>query len=265
MKTGLHPRRRSDKLRAAMLAAALSGLLVSGHAGAQWKVVDPAHIKTQLAEFGKEAARWGEQGRQWTKEYQQFMQQYNSWLSKIDNMQSTFGVPQQGVQLQTVDENTFNVEERCGSEFGGGATGIFGRLTQVNMTSNIYQQRYELCANLQKMRNMQYNDAVQYLQETMPQMQAELNNAGQRFVGSGKTAGDMNAYAAKLNKVNGDIAQSDSNFEAQMRAFDAYAKATEVSQGTLTRAAMRGSAGPIRKITSTAVMYERLCGNGQCD
>lgn len=267
MKTSIQSRRRTGKLRAALLVAAMSGLLASGTAAAVgWTVVDPTHIKTQIAEFGKEAARWGEQGRQWYKEYQQFMQQYESFLSTIDNMQSMFGLPQQGFEMKTVDENTFDVEERCGSKYGSGVTGVLGQLTQINMQHDVYQQRWLLCARLQVTLNKRYNDAVRYLQETMPEMQQELNNAGEQFRGSGKTAGDMNAYAAKLNKVNGDIARSTKDFEARMQAYDAYAKATERSQGTLTRASMRGgNAGLIRKITSTAVMYQQLCGNGQCD
>lgn len=266
MKTKTQSSCRIGKLRTTLLAVALGGLLVSGHAGAQWQVVDPAHIKTQIAEFGKEAARWGEQGRQWYKEYQQFMQQYTSFLSTIDSMQSAFGLPQKGFEMEVVDENKFDVEERCGPEYGSGVTGVLGQLTQINMQRDIYQQRWLLCARLQVALNKRYNDAVRYLQETMPKMQQELDKAGQQFLGSGKTAGDMNAYAAKLNKVNGDIARSTEDFEARMQAYDAYAKATERSQGTLTRASMRGgNAGLIRKITSTAVMYKQLCGNGQCD
>lgn len=266
MKTTSQSCRRTRRLRAALLTLAMGGLLASGNAAAQWFTIDKTHIKTQIAEFGKEAARWGEQGRQWYKEYQQFVKQYDSFLSKIDSMQSMFGLPQQGFEMKTVDENTFDVEERCGSQYGSGVTGVLGQLTQINMQHDIYQQRWLLCARLQVALNKRYNDAVKYLQETMPKMQEELDGAGQQFLGSGKTAGDMNAYAAKLNKVNGDIARATEGFEARMQAYDAYASATERSQATLTRASMRGgNAGLIRKITSTAVMYKQLCGNGQCD
>lgn len=262
MKTRIQPRRRTCRLRTALLATAMSGLLVSGNVAAQWQVIDPTHIKTQIVEFGKEAARWGEQGQQWYKEYQQFMQQYNSFLSSIQNMQSMINLPD-GVPLQPVPED-FMVQERCGQQHGGGTAGILGRLTSFTIGDNPQEKRMEYCVHLQMMRNKQYNEMVAYLQDTMPQVNAELNSAGQQFVGSGKTAGDMNAYAAKLDKVKGDMAKSNEEFSARMVAYDTYVKATELNQGSLTRSTMRGGSGWVR-LTNAAVMRQALCGGGQCD
>jgi hypothetical protein len=264
MKTRIQSRRRIGKLRAALLAAVLGGLLVSGHAGAQWKVIDPAHIKTQIAEFGKEAARWGEQGRQWYKEYQQFMQQYNSFLSTVQNMRPTFGLPE-GTQLEPVAAD-FMVQQRCGEpSYGGGTAGILGRMISIDLTGNPQQQNWELCDKLQRMRNKQYNEMVAYLQQTMPQMNSELQSAGDSFQGGQKTEGEMNAYAAKLSKVRGDIAKADEEFDARMKAYDTFAKATEIHQGSLTRGTLRGSSGLIQQVTNAAVMRQALCGGGRCD
>jgi hypothetical protein len=260
MKTRNQLRRRTGKLRSALLALAL---LASGSASAQWIVNDPAHMGAQIAEFGQQAARWGEQGRQWLAEYEQFMQQYNSFLSSIQNMQSMFGLPQ-GAQLQPVPED-FMVQEECGEPYGGGTAGILGRLTGFSIGDNPQQKRWEYCAGLQRMRNKQYNEMVEYLQQTMPQMSSELDSAGRQFVGSGKTAGDMSAYAAKLDKVKGDMARSNEEFNARMKAYDTYAKATEHTQGSLTKSTLRGGSGLIQQVTNAAVMREALCGGGQCD
>lgn len=265
MKTSIQSRRRSGKLTVALLAAALSGLLVSSHAAAQWNVIDPTHIKTQLAEFGKEAARWGEQGRQWYKEYQQFMQQYNSFLSFVDNMQSSFRLPQGTLLEEIPDPGIYMVEERCGSPYGSGVTGVLGRLTKINMQQDIHEQRWVMCAKLQIMSNERYNVVVEYLSTTTQDMQNELNRAGNAFLGGNKTQGEMEAYSAKLKKVEGDMERSHDEFAARMVAYANYAQAMERAQGSLTRSTMRGGAGLIRQVTSTAVMYERLCGDGQCD
>ena len=256
---------RTGKFKAALMAATMGGLLASGTSAATgYPVVDIAHIKAQVIEFGQQAARWGEQGRQWTKEYQQFMQQYNSFLSSINTMQTNFSLAP-GSQMQEVDENTYMVEERCGPQYGTGSSAIFGRLTGIDMRGDIHQQRWQLCASLQVARNKQYNEVVRYLNETAPRMQAELNQAGQQFVGSGKTQGDMSAYAAKMEKVKGDMAQSNEEFQARMQGYDAFAKGVETAQGSLTRGSLRGSAGLIKQVTNTAVMYEALCGSGKCD
>lgn len=264
MKTAIRSGRRAGKLKAALLSVTLSGLLLSGNAAAQWAVIDPAHIETQMAEFAQQAARWGEQGQQWLKEYQQWKQQYDSWLSSISSMQSNFGlVP--GSSMEEVDENTYMVEERCGPPYGGGTAGVFGRLTGIDTRTQIQKQRWELCAKLQVARNKQYNEVVKYLNETAPAMQAEMNKAGQQFVGSGKTQGDMTAYAAKMNKVDADAKRTHDEFQARMQGYDAYAKAVEVAQGGLTRSTMRGGAGMIEKVVNGGVMYTALCGGGKCD
>ena len=220
-------------------------------------------IFQDIVEYAKEAMRWGEQGRQWTKEYQQFMQQYNSFLSTIQNMRSSFGLPQ-GAALEPVAED-FMVAERCGDRYGGGTAGIVGRLTGFSIGDNPQQKRWEYCANLQKMRNRQYNEMVQYLQETMVAMSNDLESAGRQFVGSGRTEGDMNAYSAKLEKVKGDVQHSNDEFQSRMAAYDTYAKAMELNQGSLTRSTMRGGAGIIQKVTNAAVMRQALCGGGKCD
>lgn len=215
-----------------------------------------------LIEYAEEAIRWGQQGQQWYTEYQQFVQQYNSFLSRIQTMRSAFGLPQ-GAQLQPVADD-FMVEQRCGDPYGGGTAGILGRMTGISLGGNVQRQRYELCANLQMMRNKQYNEMVAYLQQTMPQMQNELDSAGSSFTGGEKTQGDMAAYAAKLSKVNNDIGKSNEEFDARMKAYDTYAKATELTQGSLTRMSLRGNPGLIRQVTSAAVMRQALCGGGKC-
>ncbi|MCF7221665.1 hypothetical protein [Marilutibacter chinensis] len=264
MKNAFPSRRRTGKQRLAILALALGGLLGSGNAVSSGiPVVDVGHIAVQVQEFGTEALRWGEQGQQWLKEAQQFTQQYNSFLSNIQNMQSAFGLPQ-GTPLEPVEEN-YMVQERCGDAYGGGVAGVLGRMTGFTLSDNPQQKRWEYCASLQRMRNKQYNEMVAYLQETMPQMHQELNQAGNSFTGGQKTEGEMNAYSAKLQKVKGDIAKSNEEFDARMKAYDTFAKAIEINQGTLSRAAMRGHSGLLTKVAATAVMYQALCGGGQCD
>lgn len=260
MNSATPSRRRTGKQRLSLLALVMGGLLASGNAVSGIPVIDPTQIAGQIQEFFKEASRWGEQGQQWAKEAQQFTQQYNSFLSNIMNMQSAFGMPQ-GKPLEKIENpGTFMVQERCGDQYGGGTAGLLGRLTGFTMGDNPHQKRWEYCANLQRMRNEQYNEMVEYLQETMPRMMAELEQAGDNFTGGNKTQGDMNAYAAKLDKVKGDISTSNEQFNARMQAYDTFAKATEIIQGTLTRAALRGHSGLPSKIVNVATMKTALCG-----
>lgn len=263
MKTMIKSVRRASKLSAALLTLAMAGLLGSGNAAATgFPVVDAAHIQAQVMEFGQQAARWGEQGRQWYKEYEQFMQQYNSFLSKYQNMQSSFGVPQ-GTPMEPVADD-FMVRERCGDRYGSGTAGILGRLTGFTTKDNPQQKRWMYCNDLQRMRNKQYNEMVAYLQKTMPAMNKDLQDAGNNFSG-GQTAGEMDTYASKLNKVNGDIARTNEEFDARMTAYDTYARATEITQGSLTRSTLRGGSGLLQQVSNGLIMREALCGSGQCD
>ncbi|QDH71352.1 hypothetical protein [Marilutibacter alkalisoli] len=251
-------RRPIVKQRLALLALAMAGLLASGNAAAQWIVNDTLHVKTQLAEFTKEATRWGEQGRQWLKEYQQFMQQYNSFLSSANQVRASYNLPD-AVPMRKVEDDEY-VEERCGPRYGGGSAGVLGRMFQVDLRGDVQQQRYEVCALIQQMRNRQLNDTVDYLQKTMPQMKADLIAAGDRFIGSGKTQGDMTTYSAEFSQVGAGMAQSHEEFQALMQAYEKYINALESAQGTLTRAAMRGHSGLPSKIVNVATMKTALCG-----
>lgn len=253
---------RTGKVASVVLA--LAGLLASGTAAAQWYVIDPAHIQTQMAEFGQQAARWGEQGQQWMKEYNQWRQQYDSFLSRVNNMQSMFGLP--GAQPMQRVPDDYMVASRCGTTPGGtGVAAIMGRLTAFTTGDNPQVRRWQYCAQEQYMRNKQFNEMVAYLQETVPEMNRELQQAGAEFQSGQKTEGEMNAMAAKLNKVNGDIAQSNDEFDARMKAYDTYVNATRQDQGSLTRSTMRGGNGLIQQVTNAAVMRQALCGGGKCD
>lgn len=243
---------------------AIPVMFVSGNASAQWAVIDPAHISAQMAEFGQQAARWGEQGQQWLKEYQQWKQQYDALLSRVNNMQSMFGLPT-GQALQPVPDD-YMVATRCGTTpEGTGTAAIMGRLTAFTTGENPQVTRWVYCVQEQRMRNKQFNDMVAYLQKTVPEMNVELQRAGNEFQSGQKTEGEMNAMAAKLSKVNGDIAQSNDEFDARMKAYDTYISATKTNQGTLTRSTMRGGNGLIQQVTNAAVMRQALCGGGKCD
>jgi hypothetical protein len=263
MQTIPRPSLRKGKSSIAMLAAALAGLLASAPASAQWATIDMPHIKAQMAEFAQEAARWGEQGRQWVKEYQQWKAQYDAWLSSIESMQTSFGM-QQGATMQEVSDN-FHVEEECGEQGGGN---LLGSIVGVDARGNLYAQNYRYCASAQIMRNRRYNEVVRYLRDTVPSMQSELDAAGQQFVGSGKTQGDMTAYSAKMNKVESDIDTAHKRFEAQMLGYDAYIRTQETNQATLAKTAMRGGSGlksQIKQMADAAAVFTALCGRGQCE
>ncbi len=264
MKMATISRLRAAKLRGAAMALAIGGLLASGNASAQWAVIDFGHIKAQMAEFAQQAARWGEQGQQWLKEYNQWKQQYDALMSRVNNMQSMFGLP--GAQPMQRVPDDYMVASRCGSTpEGTGVAAIMGRLSAFTTGDNPQVRRWRYCAQEQYMRNKQFNEMVLYLQETVPEMNRELQRAGNEFQGGQKTEGEMNAMSAKLSKVNGDIAQSNEEFDTRMKAYDTYISATRQDQGSLTRSTMRGGNGLIQQVTNAAVMRRALCGGGKCD
>lgn len=253
--------RRNGK--AAAMAVALAGLLASGNASAQWIVNDPAHMGVQMGEFGTQASRFGDQIRQWAKEYQEWKQQYDSLLTRLTNLNSSMGMSE-GISMEKVEPG-FNVEEKCGPRGGGGVSGILGRLTTVDFSANPQRQRWENCRNIVVAKNMKFNEMVDYMNEGMEKQRRSIEAAYNKNANRELTSGDQASADLEYKAHNDMVEQDRRKFEERQKAYDTYiAQQTQLTE-TLTQVAMRGNAGLIQQITTTAIMREKLCGGGQCE
>lgn len=245
-------------------AVALSALMFCGNANAQMAVIDPAHIAAQFGEFGQQAVRWGEQGQQWMKEYQQWKQQYDAMFSRMQSFRSGVSM-QEGAPMQEVD-NEFNVTERCGEQSGGGgASGMIGRITGVQLEGNINVQRWNNCRAVQVARNTQYNETVRYLRDQAKAMSDEAKQLDTAMADKRMDQTELLASTQRISTARAENAEKKSDYDRRMQAWDVYVNRAEENQVTLTRTAMRGRAGLIQQVTTTAVLRATLCGGGKCE
>jgi len=232
-------------------------------AGNSYAIFGVGDIVFDPAQLAKMVADWYEQGSQWVKEYNQWKQQYDAFTSQMQNMQSLIGLPG-GTTFEKVNEKTFMVEESCGEAYGGGFSGLLGRFTGIDLRGDMFKQRYDMCANIQMMKNRKYNEMVDYMTETNDKMNASLSGVYNKFVTGNLTQGDMSQANLQMQKANAEIQKSNEQFQARMQAYDTYIAVQTSAQGSLTKTAMRGNAGLIKKLATTAALGAALCGGGQC-
>jgi hypothetical protein len=247
--------------KAAATVLFVGGLLASGHAAAQWAVIDPAHIKAQIVEFGQQAARWGEQGQQWLKEYQQWKQQYDAMFAQYQAFESAIEMPQ-GAPMEKVSLN-FNVKERCGSKYGDGAPGLIGSITGVNLQGNIQQQRWNNCQAVQVARNLQYNETVDYFETQVQAMNSEIRSIYSLVSSNRMNQTEMQASSERLKQARDETESKKEDYDRRMTAYDTYVSRLEQNQGTLTRTALRGGSGlqsKMKDIVDATALGVALCG-----
>jgi hypothetical protein len=273
MATSQSPRRRRvTPLRVAVLAGALSlGGVSTANAqfcyafwmfGAPCPVMESggaliANVKSQidtllrqieaLAEYGEKAARWI-----------RILQQFQDMMNSINSMISTLGLPA-GVALERVPEN-YMVAEKCGvsGDIGSVLSSLMGEMVGFGMNDNTKRKQQELCVSIQRMQNRQFNEIVDYMKDSMGQLNT-LRSQLASFRGTGtRTSGDMSGSIYEVEKTNGEIEQKMSEFQARMTAYNTYIKSQKQVQATLAQTTLRGKPSIMGEVIKTAALKTAL-------
>lgn len=258
-------RRKSSRLLGLSFAGVLAlGLVFSGgmmlpRPAQAFACANCSTWVADLLKLPKEIAAWAADKAAWVQQARDMAQM----ISNMQNMQMALGL-QNGQELKEIpNPKEFLVKERCGDQYGSGVGGILGSLTGINLKGKVFEEQYKICAQRQWLENEKYNVGVRYLKESMQQMNTDYRNLLTRFA----TADNV----GKSNKVNQDAnavliknQAQQQNHEQLIAAYDAAIKSLEGQNTSLGRAAMRGNAGLIKQMTSTAAAYTALCSGGRC-
>lgn len=237
------------RLRSAMLLALC---LAAGTTQAQWVVSDPVHtfqnIATQLQDMSAKAVEYGQQATRWYQTLQHYQQQ----LIRIEGMITSFGLPS-GQPLREVPAN-YMVEERCGS---GLSAGSLLQAISPRRDDDYIQQQRRICQQVQQLQNIKYNETVQFLNKTVPQMQADLKRIeAMRAMDDSNGTVDATTNASATLSTNLEVQFQ--HWNARMKAYDGFIATLQETQRQLARMALKGESNPLGTVVKAAALQAAL-------
>lgn len=240
---------RARRLRPALFLALCLGV---GSTHAQAIVSDPVHtfqnIATQIQDMIAKAAQYGQQATRWYRTLQHYQQQ----MVRVEGMITSFGLPG-GQALEEVPYD-YMVSERCGS--GLGMRGVLHAIS-LNQKGDYIGQQRRICQQMQQLQNIKYNETVQFLRRTVPQMQADLKRIEAMRAtdnSNGTVDGATNASATMQTSLEVQFQQ----WDARMKAYDGFIASLQESQRQLARMALKGESNPIGTVVKAAALQGAL-------
>lgn len=243
------------KRRLAAIVLAIS-IGAGSHAGAQTLTVEigPTQFNTSLTQFNtllqqlQSQAEFGLQAQRWYQTYQHFQQQ----LVRMQGIIKSFGLPA-GQTLRPVDPN-YLVADRCG---GGLSLGNVLLALAPKRTDDIVRQQRDICIQLQRLQNTKYNETVELLTKTMPQIEAQTRAVAEMRARDNNN-GTVDASAQAALQTLADMQKEMQEWNGRMDAYDGLAAALRESQRQLAQIALKGERNPIGTVVKTAALKAAL-------
>jgi hypothetical protein len=177
------------------------------------------------AEYAEAAARW-----------ERTLDQYRQQLISIQAVVNDFGMPR-GQELSTVDYD-YLVRETCRGATGMDLTALLKGF-KFSSTSDFKSQQTQICVNIRVMQNRKYNEAVAFMNETIPKMQSSLARiSGQRRESNNQ--GNVQGVDSESLRLANDLAVQAQMWEARVKSYDAYIEIMEANQKVVAEQAMKG-------------------------
>lgn len=247
------PPHRKRRLVAVVLAALIGA---GSHAGAQTLTVEigPTQFNTWLTQFNtylqqiQAYTEYGLQAQRWYQTYQHFQQQ----LVRMQGIIKGFGLPA-GQTLRPVDPN-YLVADRCG---GGISLGTVLHALAPKRSDDVVRQQRDICIQLQRLQNTKYNETVELLTKTMPQMEAQTK-AVAAMRARDNDNGTVDASAQAALQTLADMQKEMQEWNGRMDAYDGLAAALRDSQRQLAQIALKGERNPIGTVVKTNALKAAL-------
>lgn len=249
----------ASKIRVATLAFSLAAMLSFPVKGYTIPVVEVGlnTVNSTLTEFNtltSQAQAFAEYGTQ----AQRFIETTQNWAQKLAKFNQIIASPlmPQGVRLEPVPLE-WNVAERCGA---GNIMSLSGILTALDLSpgGDIVAQQRNICAAIQVMENQKYNETVEVVQKTMPDMRKVLDRIKDiRDLWSGEGA----MAEASANAVVSDAyMQADfATWEKKTEGYDKQIQALTKMQQILAQRALKGTGqSPLGTVVKAAALKAAL-------
>lgn len=223
-----------------------------------------SNITTQISTIGsqlKEADEFRQELMRWAER----INRYRSMMTNLQNMITTLGLPQ-SVNLVKIPENT-GVAQRCGGN--ASITDILGAVVGFGLSDNVKKKQQEVCIRMRTMQNRQYNEMVDFMNISIPQMEAleaELrqliaSNTGAKADwqdANAQNTGKMANAKLRAEEVMGKLEMGMNEFEARMRAYNTYLASQQEVQQVLAQSSLRGQPSILGQVVKTAVLKGAL-------
>jgi hypothetical protein len=241
----------------------------SQSANAQIPVTDGASIAENIAQYAAEAKQWVADNAQYAKDFakqeEQFQQQitqYQSTLSKFSSILDgvKFLVPE-GVPLTSVGAD-YLVEESCPTTTAGVVSSLIGMLPSLNLSGeaniDFRKKQHEICTAMQQTRNKKFNASLEFLNKTMPDIEA-LHAQMEARHNETKESGQAFANIDDGNLAQQKVDDAVKRYELRVNGYDQYLATLQQSQVTLAQIALKGRrATAMRSMVSNAALMEGL-------
>ncbi|MCI1075446.1 hypothetical protein MOQ07_13475 [Stenotrophomonas maltophilia] len=261
MTTRNHKRQRG--LRQKRLAAILLGSMVmfsttSVSAGG-YPVFDLSNLLQALKDFAQGKAQIKADGLEYAAQvtrWNRTFQEYKNALVQIQGMINNFGLPP-GATLERVPDD-YMVADLCRTSAGFSAGSLLKKFV-LDTSGDLYAQQQQLCVNIQMMENRKRNETVDFIEKTIPSINASLSEImGWRGGAGGNLAGTLSAVNSDSLRTANDISKLQQEWEARMRSYDAYQESMMANQRVLARVALKGKPGVISQLVKTAALERAL-------
>ncbi|EMR0462860.1 hypothetical protein [Stenotrophomonas maltophilia] len=256
-----HKRQRG--LRQKRLAAILLGSMVmfsttSVSAGG-YPVIDFSNLAQALKDVAQGKAQLKADGLEYAAQvdrWRRTFQEYQNALVQIQGMINNFGLPP-GATLERVPDD-YMVADLCRTSAGFSAGSLLKKFV-LDTSGDLYAQQQQLCVNIQMMENRKRNETVDFIEKTIPSVNASLAKImGWRGGANGNLAGTLSAVNSDSLRTANDIAKLQQEWEARMRSYDAYQESMMANQRVLARVALKGKPGVISQLVKTAALERAL-------
>lgn len=247
------------RLRFTAMAISVAALLVFPAKGYTVPVVEVGlnTLNSTLTEANTLAAQ-AEALAEYSTQAQRFLETTQNWAQKLAKFNQIIASPlmPQGVKLEPVPLE-WNVAERCGA---GNIMSLSGILTALDLSpgGDILAQQRNICAAIQVMENQKYNETVEVVQKTMPDMRKVLDRIKDiRDLWSGEGA----MAEASANAVVSDAyMQADfATWEKKTEGYDKQIQALTKMQQILAQRALKGTGqSPLGTVVKAAALKAAL-------
>lgn len=248
----------TNRVRNTMLALSLAGMMAVPVQAYTLPVVEIGMnlfngTMTEVNTLASQAEAFAEYGTQ----AQRFIETTQNWAQKLARFNQIIASPLMptGVTLKPVPAE-WNVAERCGA---GSIMSLSGILTALDMNpgGDIAAQQRNICAAIQMLENQKYNETVEVVQKTMPDMRKVLDRI-KDIRDLFNTEGAMSETAT--NAAVSDIyTQADfATWEKKVGAYDRQIQALTRMQQMLTQRALKGTPSPVGTIIKAAALKAAL-------
>lgn len=248
----------ASKVRVAALACSMALMLGLPVKGYTIPVVEVGlnTVNSTLTEFHTLSAQ-AEALAEYGTQAKRFVETTENWAQKLAKFKQIIASPimPTGVTLKPVLPE-WNVAERCGA---GSIMSLSGILTALDMNpaGDIAAQQRNICAAIQMLENQRYNETVQVVQKTMPDMRKVLDRI-KDIRSLFNTEGALSETVANTAVTDAYMQADFAAWEQKIGGYDRQIQALTRMQQMLTQRALKGTQSPVGTIVKAAALKAAL-------